>query len=181
MFQCKNCGNMINNDVKFCPNCGAQNEEYVETGKNTNGQNILKNKKIIIIAIAIIVVIAIIVGIIVANQDNPQMVVSKEKGVNFKKVYNEIGGDGYYITLASDNSCIEADTNPLNLDDFSSTEAWELIKKLNDALDLPEAVETKMETTRAMDGRITQTYGKITVSWTYHPDKGLQVLYEKSN
>lgn len=88
-------------------------------------------------------------------------------------------GDSYYITLASDNSYLEIDTNPLNLDDYSSSEAWELLKKVNKKLNLPESLNRKMSQTRAMDGRMTETYDDIVVSWTYHPDNGLEVLYEK--
>lgn len=55
-----------------------------------------------------------------------------------------------------------------------------MIQDINKALELPDSLETKMGQTRSIDGRQTEEYDNVTVSWTYHPDKGLEVLYEKT-
>ena len=36
-----------------------------------------------------------------------------------------------------------------------------------------------MGETRSMDGRQSDENDKYKVTWTYHPDKGLEVMYEK--
>jgi len=190
MGVCKNCGKELKLSEKFCVDCGTENEEYTENAKvvdnkqennNKNG----KNKKGIIIAILITILIIIIatVGVLVVkhNQEEDNDSSSRKtssSGVNLKRIYEKLD-DSYYLTLASDNSCLEVDTNPLDLDDFSSTEAWDMVEEINKELELPESLNKKMESTRAMDGRQSETYGKVTVSWTYHPDKGLEVMYEK--
>lgn len=40
----------------------------------------------------------------------------------------------------------------------------------------PHYVVVRMEETRALDGRQTETWGPFEASWTYHPDQGLDVL-----
>lgn len=47
-------------------------------------------------------------------------------------------------------------------------------------LGFKESLNEKMETTRAMDGKQDETAGNIQVTWSYHPDKGLEVMYEKT-
>ncbi len=40
-------------------------------------------------------------------------------------------------------------------------------------LDIPTAVSSHISQTTSMDGRQTETWDNITVSWSYHPDRGL--------
>ena len=44
------------------------------------------------------------------------------------------------------------------------------------ALEAPDYVLRHMESTRALDGRQSATWGQFEASWTYHPDDGLDVL-----
>ncbi|MBO3090015.1 hypothetical protein [Cellulomonas dongxiuzhuiae] len=41
------------------------------------------------------------------------------------------------------------------------------------ALDMPSAVVSHMDQTTSMDGRQSESWGDLTVSWSYHPDRGL--------
>lgn len=100
---------------------------------------------------------------------------------DFSNVYTAIGGEGYYCSLGLDGSYMEIDTNPLDIDDYSSTTAFQMVQDANNALGLPDSVWNKMLSTNSLDGRQTETYGDITVSWKYHPDNGLEVIYEYSN
>ena len=40
-------------------------------------------------------------------------------------------------------------------------------------LDMPSAVRSHIDQTTSMDGRQTETWENVTVSWSYHPDRGL--------
>jgi hypothetical protein len=44
------------------------------------------------------------------------------------------------------------------------------------ALEAPSYVTRAMESTRALDGRVTETWDGFEATWTYHPDEGLDVL-----
>ena len=100
-------------------------------------------------------------------------------GVNLEDVFNAVGCDNYYCDLADDGSYLSVDTNPLDLDDYSSSTAIKYVKNINSELGFSDALYTKMGKTRALDGTQTDENSKVKVSWTYHPDKGLSVVYYK--
>lgn len=50
-----------------------------------------------------------------------------------------------------------------------------------DKLEMPDAVATRMDTTRALDGRQSAHWSDIDASWTYHPDNGMNLLLELSH
>ncbi|MEU4364282.1 hypothetical protein [Promicromonospora sp. NPDC023987] len=43
-------------------------------------------------------------------------------------------------------------------------------------LDTPERVTQAMESTRALDGRVTDSWDSFTASWSFHPDTGLDLV-----
>lgn len=48
------------------------------------------------------------------------------------------------------------------------------------AMNAPAFVSNQISNTRALDGRVTASWGKISASWTYHPDSGLDIgFYSK--
>ena len=53
------------------------------------------------------------------------------------------------------------------------------IKFMNTKLGFSDAVYRKMLQTSALMGRQSEENSKYRVSWTYHPDSGLEVMYEK--
>ena len=132
-------------------------------------KSFVQNKKKPIIIAAICLVIVIVIAIAIGS--------GKEK-VNFKEVYNEIGGEGYYCVVASDNSYLKIDTNPSDIKDSFSSSAWSMIKKANSKLGFSASLDQKMLETRAIDGRQSDSNENVKVSWTYHPSKGIEVLYE---
>ncbi|MBR2020237.1 MAG: Ig domain-containing protein [Clostridia bacterium] len=108
----------------------------------------------------------------------------KEKGPDFKKLYNEIDSDVQYgWELGSDGSYLMADTNVYNLDDYSSSAIWYSIKNMNKKLGLPDSLNNDMAQTSWSMGRQNQTFetAGVTVTWTYHPDKGMEVTYKLIN
>ena len=196
---CKECGKEIADDSKFCQYCGTkfEKEEKIEEKMQENieeknasdkkVEDILKKlneegakkenpkqkntKFIIMLGILIFIGIIIIISKIV-NQ-----------GTNLKKAFNNVSEKypNYYLYMScpDDGSYIRIDTNPNDEDDFYEASTWGMIVDLNEELELPASLLEKMSQTRAMDGRITETIEDITISWTYHPNDGLEVLYEK--
>ena len=76
---CKKCGNELDEDAKFCPECGAKKEEndveIEEKQENSNNKKSKKTLMVTIIAIIIILLIAIICYIlyqknIISKQEN---------------------------------------------------------------------------------------------------------------
>ncbi len=103
----------------------------------------------------------------------------EEAGPDLLSVYNELD-NSYYCSVGSDGSYLEIDTNPLDLDDGSTYTGVSLVKQANDLLGLPSSVYTKMSNTNALSGTQTYSANKLEISWTYHPDNGLEVIYERT-
>ena len=83
----------------------------------------------------------------------------------------------YYFTIGSDDSYCEIDTNPYDIDDFSSSTALGYIKEMNELLELPDYLYNDMIHTSYSQGKQEEVFGKIKVKYYYHPDKGLNVSY----
>lgn len=97
------------------------------------------------------------------------------RGPDLEEIYDEYCNSSY-ATLADDNSSLEIDTAPYDDGDYVSG-SFNAVIEVNKALELPDSILTRMDNTRAVDG--TQSYeGEfVTVTWTYHPDNGLEVVY----
>lgn len=53
------------------------------------------------------------------------------------------------------------------------------IQFMNGKCGFPDSVYKRMMSTSALMGQQSEENKKFRVSWTYHPDRGLEVLYEK--
>ena len=106
----------------------------------------------------------------------------KKKAPDLKALYNTLS-DKYGWTLGSDGSYLSADTNTYDLDDFSNTAIMYEIKDMNGKMGLPDSLWNDMLQTTWSMGKQQETYEDIgiKVSWTYHPDKGLEVTYKLIN
>lgn len=184
---CPKCGASIDSDSKFCSACGSSLSEN-QSSESTVSDSIssfsaevipithastanLDKKKITSI---VVVLLLIIIGVGIFLQQN--------KGPNFKKLYDEhcrstwanVGSDGSYLTI---------DTNPFDEDDngLAYIDAYKAVETINKELGCPESLFVDMGHTTGSDGKQTETYEDlgVTVSWKYHPDKGLEVTYKK--
>lgn len=164
---CSECGNEVDSTVKVCPNCG-----------NTLQQAPMKLKIPKKVNPRLIQIGVIVVGIIVVVITIFSFKGSTSKKINLSEIFKLAGCDTYYCELANDGSYIEVDTNPLDLDDYSSTSAFNMVKALNKELGFNESLNSKMLKTRALDGTLSDENDNIKVTWTYHPDRGLNVTYE---
>lgn len=95
---------------------------------------------------------------------------------SFQAIYYNLL-DSSYASLGADGSYLLIDTNPNDYDDYSDDEAIQGLYYTLIALDLPDSLLQKMAATRALDGRQSEDYDDLEVSWSYHPDKGLEVLF----
>lgn len=106
----------------------------------------------------------------------------KTSAETFKKFY-EVYSD-CMITVADDDSYLMIDTNPFNYKDGDSSlieTGLDHIETINKALDLPDWLYEEMLKTRALDGRQKESFDNVTVTWSYHPDQGMEVIYRTNN
>ena len=97
-------------------------------------------------------------------------------GPDLQAIYNDYCSSSF-ATLATDGSYLNIDTNPSDKDDYNDYEAYVAVTNINAALGLPDSVINRMNQTRSMDGIQTYTTDDLEISWTYHPNRGLEVSY----
>ena len=97
-------------------------------------------------------------------------------GPDFAALYEEYCKPSF-ANVAGDGSYLYIDTNPNNIDDHIDYEAYLAIVAVNKALGLPESVNNRMEQTRALDGMQKASGDGFEMTWTYHPDHGMEVTY----
>ncbi len=101
---------------------------------------------------------------------------------NFKEIYAKYANHTY-ATVADDGSYLEIDTNPADWDSdysglfYSYSDYTNCIKSVHKALGISDALLLKMQSTSALQGRQNEDFDTFTVSWTYHPDSGLEIIY----
>ena len=59
------------------------------------------------------------------------------------------------------------------MDGLNSEELYCVIEALN----TPESAVSHFGQTTSLNGRQTESWGGITMSWSYHPDRGLDAVY----
>ena len=174
---CKKCGAKLEEGQDFCPKCGkkvatVEKQDVVaavsklgDTVKDAIDGEVKKGnkKKLIVGAVAIVLVLVLAIAVFGGGKD-------------FNDMYGDISANNW-CTIASDGTYMRIDTNPYNLDNSFNSTAYYKIKSLNAELGFESSVFVEMGQTRSIDGRQTASAGKYTASWTYHPDKGLEVLY----
>lgn len=120
--------------------------------------------------------------IVTASADGKSAVVNvtvKPKGPDFQTIYDEYC-DSMWATLGADGSYLSIDTNPYNSDDYTVYAAYFAIEDIHAAMGLNESLLHDMgETTWSM-GKQEESYEDLglIVTWTYHPDKGLEITYK---
>lgn len=138
--------------------------------------NMSKKKLIIFGAVAILVVIAIIITIIAIPSHFERV---KNEAMNIAGQISYRGDDNFTIdTYPYEDTKLSSATIALLAPD-SQRNALEAIKYVNEELGFNGAVYNRMMETNALMGRQSEENDKYRVSWTYHPDEGLEVTYEK--
>lgn len=140
----------------------------------------MENKrKIIIVATILIIVLSLLLCACDDNSNNnSNHGNSKSNPLNtaYDTLYKEFGWNSCY-TLGSDKSYLQVDTNPYDIDDYYNATYLQILKSAITALKLPDYIYQRMLKTTAMQGRQDVTVNGINVSWTYHPNKGLEAMF----
>ncbi len=187
---CSQCGTIIHNGQTYCPKCGQKTpfsldyDTSIPIGQqNPNGaylQKKQKKKTPLIIGLssagaAILVAVIVIIVIFVTGNQN-----------NFNNMYGDIANEEWCI-ISSDGKWMKLDTNPYDEDgDYVNRTFYEdiiepcaeKIQRVNRDLGFKSSIYSEMCETTSDDGYQTESNDKYTVSWSFHPDKGLEVIYE---
>lgn len=106
-------------------------------------------------------------------------VIIESAGPDFAALYEEYC-NSIWATVGADGSYLSIDTNPFDEDDngLAYYEAYLAVEDVNKALGLPDSLLEEMGTVTGADGKQTEVFDDVTVSYKYHPDNGLEVTYK---
>ena len=100
--------------------------------------------------------------------------------INFEYMFRRWNGTPG-VKIGNDGSYLELDTNPYDDGEYISYEIMEKIEEANKKLGFPDSLYLKMLKTSVQEGRQTDSNENITVKWIYHPEYGLEIIYESKN
>lgn len=140
---------------------GNQGAIYQPAIDNTSKKMPVWLKIFLFAGIPLLIVIVTAALISQANQSLP-----------IEKVYKTCNSHGG-LKLEDDGKTLIVDT--VGNEDFDGANLEEL-RCVLDELDVPVRVRTAIAQTRALDGRLSESWDGITVEWSYHPDSGLQMI-----
>ena len=112
-----------------------------------------------------------------AGWKSDEVTVTVSPGPDFERLY-WLYCDEMWATVGYDGSYLLIDDNPYDWDEYRDSEADAAIFIINDSLGLPDSLWIDMCQTSWSMGRQSETFGDVNVSWTYHPDRGLEVRYK---
>ena len=166
-------------------NMSADIPNYNSSNINTK-KNGLSKKQIRIIAIVgaavVVVIVAVIIILTSVAKQNYFKSVKLKAHMEYPNASIKVGADGSYLSVDTNPSDQDADDLSLServtLLDVSN-DSISAIEMINSELGLSDAVYQNMLKTTSLQGRQTAETTKYTVSWSYHPDNGLEVIYER--
>lgn len=93
----------------------------------------------------------------------------------FQKAYDSCGTPSG-VSVSDNGTTISVDT--AGEEDYSGASYGDLVCVIN-AVKTPSYINDGIMSVRAMDGRQTQEFDGIVVSYSYHPDHGMDIVYHK--
>lgn len=173
---CAKCGYELQEGEEFCPKCGQRAGLVIDQSVNNainqfnvdiQKTNEKKKKNPLIIGIAAAVVVVIIAIVVLGGGAKK----------DFNRMYGDIANESW-CTIASDGTWMEIDTNPYDIDDYFSSTAWNKIGTVLSDLGFSSSVSVEMGQTTALMGRQSASTDDYEVSWSYHPDKGMEAVFK---
>ncbi len=80
------------------------------------------------------------------------------------------------LEMSDDGAYVKFDSNPYDKDDYSVKGAFDLLEDFQDELEVPSYIEEEISNTTWSMGRQKAEFGDYILTWTYHPDKGLELM-----
>jgi hypothetical protein len=204
---CGKCGAALQEGQEFCSKCrqkvGLSVDSDVMVKISQKNADVAKKKwRPLILGAVGVVIVAVITAVVVfsiANSD-PNFENIKEqityRYLNdsvwkiFAESHDELSADQIEslrigekeqlldcISVSPDGKSMTIDTNPYDHEGYPIEVGGYYVWSANEFLGLPDYITSEMKSTTALQGRQSEEYDNIVVTWTYHPDKGLEVLY----
>lgn len=132
-------------------------------------------KRVMLLVLVLLLIISFFIGKSIYRRNYFSHIVSQMLR-QYSYVNNGVGSDGSYLKI--DTNPNDADPDSVYYSSVKANDSLAGIKFVNEKLGFSSSVYQKMLATTALMGRQTDESKHFRVSWTYHPNKGLEVMYE---
>lgn len=120
----------------------------------------------ITLAVALVLVLGVAAFLLFVRSTGPTLTAA-DKACNDGRTEAQLGDGGKTLIINSSGDPIK------NIVDTQT------VGCVLDFLKVSAAVRAHIDSTRALDGRQTDSWGGFTAAWTYHPDDGLDITIEQ--
>ncbi len=132
----------------------------------------MKNAKSLTLRL-LAMVLAAICSLMVGCKPSPK--------AKLEEVYNKVVNSAsaavkLCFTISSDGTYVTADSNPLNSDDYTVPGFYDALDLFKTEMEFPEYLDEAIGSTTWSMGKQTEEIGDYILTWTYHPDKGLELM-----
>lgn len=127
---------------------------------------------VIVIAAIAAAVVLIIVPLLVALA---AFTLTRDDQVDLEEVASEAFSSDEFVVVEGDEESAEVVLGPTALAVGGTSDLEDLLDKLG----FSSAVLGRMEQTRALDSTQEAEGDGVNVTWTYHPDDGLRLVFER--
>ena len=149
--------------------------------KKPNNIIVKKSIRILMVALAVVSIGFSVWGFVDCSANSEKSGSSTQTYVNFYEIYAEC--DLAYPWAQVATSYLLLDSNPYNYDSDNSnatryvTVVSQAIQSIHSLVGVPSYVYQQMIRTAAIDGVQYYSGTRVNIRWTYHPDRGLEVMY----
>ncbi len=192
---CWKCGKYLTDEANFCTSCGESvrgNTDSIHAGEfhaakwslndgadqssstvqTVPAVNTIKTHRNIIVPI-IVVVVALVV-IFFAGYWYRSMTLGRVMNA----CENQTDAETWALFVDTEYPVYKLADNNRTLIVDGASPSNDILSCIIKESGMPESVINRIDTTRALDGTLSDSWGNITVSWNYHPDIGLNMVFE---
>ncbi len=94
-----------------------------------------------------------------------------------KTAYEEICHEADFASYSDNTGGLTVDTNPTDTPDGEQTEAYEIIRLLNEEYEVPQEARDQMKAATKDGGWQSYENKHVIVMWNYLPSRGLEIVY----
>lgn len=167
--RCINCGTELNDSQHFCPRCGQKiggNSEINRTVANNPNPVVREtntNKKVLPIIIGAILIAAIVLVITLIGNNKS----------DFNEMFREYADESWCTILSAGRYMTINTSAGISF----SEDAYYALEKINSKLGFSSDLFYRMGHTTSMEGTLSESNKKYSVSWSYSRYTGLTVEY----
>ena len=137
---------------------------------------------IVVVALAVIGLMIFIISSYKSGDNSINEVLPLKSSVDFQSIYNDCDLNSAYATVASDGSYLKISVKASDIKSYNVDDYKDVLKahvKVNRELGIPESLDEKILQANALDGKQSEDFDNVKVTWSYNSSNGLMILYER--